>query len=65
MKNRKSIKTLDHDIKVYKYWLDEIKKELRAAKAYGWSIKEIKQGGSILKKYRLKLKELEAINKTL
>ena len=57
---KKSIETLNHDIKVYKYWVDEIKKELRVAKKYGWSETEIKQGGQIIKKYRLKLKKLEA-----
>jgi hypothetical protein len=57
---KKSIKTSTHDIKVYKYWVNEIKKELRVAKIYGWSINEIKHAGDNLKKYRLKIKQLEA-----
>ena len=57
---KKGLKTLTHDIKVYKYWVNEIKKELRVAKIYGWSINEIKHAGDNLKKYRLKIKQLEA-----
>lgn len=58
--------TLNHDIKAYKYWIDEFKKVLRQAKEYGLSENEIKQGGNDIKKYRLKLKQLETIfNKAL
>jgi len=66
MKNCKSIETLNHDIKAYNYWVDEFKKVLRQAKIYGLSENEIKQGGNDIKKYRLKIKQLQTIfNKTL
>jgi hypothetical protein len=66
MKNSKSIETLTHDIKAYKYWVDEFKKVLREAQKYGLSENEIKQGGNDIKKYRLKIKQLTNIfNKTL
>ncbi len=59
------IKTLIHDIKAYKYWVDEIKKELRVAKNYGWSMNEIKRAGDALKKSRLSIKQKETILNTI
>jgi hypothetical protein len=44
---------------IYKYWIDEFKKVLRQAKEYGLNENEIKQGGNDIKKYRLKLKQVE------
>lgn len=56
-----NIETLIHDIKAYKYWVDEFKKVLRASKLYGLSMNEIKQAGNDIKKYRLIIKEKETI----
>jgi hypothetical protein len=54
---KQNIDTLNHDIQAYKYWIDEFKKVLRQAREYGLSINEIKQAGSDIKKYRLKIKQ--------
>lgn len=56
-----TIEELTHDIKAYKYWVDEFKKVLRASKLYGLSMNEIKQAGNDIKKYRLIIKEKETI----
>ena len=66
MKNQifnESIDTVAHDIKVYKYWVNEFKKVLSSAKYYGLSINEIKEAGDNIKKYRLTIKEKETILK--
>jgi uncharacterized protein Yka (UPF0111/DUF47 family) len=60
-----TIEELTHDIKAYKYWVDEIKKELRVAKNYGWSMNEIKRAGDALKKLRLSIKQKETILNTI
>jgi hypothetical protein len=60
-----TIEELTHDIKAYKYWVDEFKKVLRASKFYGLSINEIKQAGNDIKKYRLIIKEKETILNTI
>jgi endonuclease IV len=62
---KQSIETITHDIKVYNYWVDEFKKELRVAKNYGWHINEIKQAGNNIKRYRLKIKLLQASLNTI
>lgn len=59
------IDTLIHDINAYKYWVDEFKKVLRASKFYGLNTIEIKQAGNDIKKYRLIIKQKEAILNTI
>ena len=56
----KNIDTITHDIEVYKYWVEEFKKVLRASKFYGLSTNEIKQAGNDIKKYRVKIKVLQS-----
>jgi hypothetical protein len=56
----KNIDTITHDIEVYKYWVEEFKKVLRASKFYGLSTNEIKQAGNDIKKYRVKIKLLQS-----
>jgi hypothetical protein len=62
---KQNIETITHDIEVYKYWVDEFKKVLRASKFYGLSTNEIKQAGNDIKKYRLKIKLLQASLNTI
>lgn len=66
MKNNLTLfQKVSEDIKESKYWVHQFKKVLRQAKEYGLNEYEIKQGGNDIKKYRLKIKQLESIiNKT-
>ena len=56
-----TIKSVEQDIQLYKYWIEQCKKVLSLAKGYGLSENEIKQNGNSIKRLRLKLKQKETI----
>jgi mevalonate pyrophosphate decarboxylase len=56
-----TIKSVEQDIQLYKYWIEQCKKVLRVAKEYGLSENEIKQNGNSIKRLRLKVKQKETI----
>ena len=56
-----TIKSVEQDIQLYKYWIEQCKKVLRVAKEFGLSENEIKQNGTSIKRLRLKLKQKKTI----
>jgi len=56
-----TIKSVEQDIQLYKYWVEQCKKVLRVAKDYGLSENEIKQNGNSIKRLRLKIRQKETI----